>query len=195
MKVGIVGAGNIGGTVGRLLGQAGHQVLLSSRHPETVDADGGVRAGTPEEAAEFGEVVVLAPPGTAVDEVAGQLRDRLEGKVVVDATNPYGVERETTEGEHLQAALPGARVIRAFNTLHYVTLQGDAGRTGAERTVLFLSGDDPEARATVVSLIADAGFAPVDLGPMSGVWRQEPDGPLYGTPMTEEQARQALLDG
>lgn len=192
MRIGVIGAGNIGGTLGRLFAGAGHDVLVASRHPERIT---GLRAGTPEEAATFGEVVLLAPPGTAVDDVADDLHEHLDGKVVIDATNPYGVDRDTTEGEHLQAALPGARVVRGFNTLPYATLQERAGGSGADRTAVFLSGDDPEARATVGGLVTDLGFAPVELGAMSEVWRQEPDGPLYGNPLTEEQARQALLDG
>jgi len=172
VKVGVIGAGRIGGGVARLLAHAGHEVLLSfSRDPERLRAQAeaiGARLGTPAEAAAFGDVVVLAVPWRAIDEAVTQAGS-LDGKVVIDTTNPFGgggweIPEGRTSTQVNQQRLAGAKVVKSFNTLTAGFQQEAAGRAGAERVAMFLAGDDAEAKALVSELIADAGFDPIDVG-------------------------------
>jgi 8-hydroxy-5-deazaflavin:NADPH oxidoreductase len=172
VRIGVIGAGRIGGGAARLLARAGHEVLLSfSRDPERLRAQAeevGAKAGTPAEAAAFGDVVILAVPWPAIDEAIEQAGS-LDGKVVIDTTNPYGrggweIPEGRTSTQVNQERLPGARVVKSFNTLTAGFQQEAAGRTGAERVAMFLAGDDAEAKTLVAGLIEDAGFDPVDLG-------------------------------
>jgi 8-hydroxy-5-deazaflavin:NADPH oxidoreductase len=172
VRIGVIGAGRIGGGIARLLGRAGHEVLLSfSRDPERLSAQAeevGARPGTPAEAAEFGDVVVLAVPWPAIDEAIAQAGS-LDGKVVIDTTNPFGsggweIPEGRTSTQVNQDRLPGARVVKSFNTLTAAFQQEAAGRTGPERVAMFLAGDDAEAKAVVAGLSDDAGFDPVNVG-------------------------------
>jgi 8-hydroxy-5-deazaflavin:NADPH oxidoreductase len=172
VRIGVIGAGRIGGGAARLLARAGHEVLLSfSRDPERLSAQAeevGAKAGAPAEAAAFGDVVILAVPWPAIDEAIEQAGS-LDGKVVIDTTNPYGrggweIPEGRTSTQVNQERLPGARVVKSFNTLTAGFQQEAAGRTGAERVAMFLAGDDAEAKTLVAGLIEDAGFDPVDLG-------------------------------
>lgn len=174
MRIAIIGAGRIGGNATRLFARAGHEVLLSFSRDESklkrlADSIGErARVGTPAEATGFGEVVMLSVPWPAVEEALGEAGS-LEGKVLIDTTNPFGrggweVPEGKTSAQLHQERLPGVRVVKAFNTLTAGFQASAAGRTGADRVVLFLAGDDGEAKATVTELIDDAGFAPVDLG-------------------------------
>jgi 8-hydroxy-5-deazaflavin:NADPH oxidoreductase len=172
VRIGVIGAGRIGGGIARLLARAGHEVLLSfSRDPERLRAQAeevGARPGTPAEAAAFGDVVVLAVPWPAIDEAIEQAGS-LDGKVVIDTTNPFGsggweIPEGRTSTQVNQERLPGARVVKSFNTLTAAFQQEAAGRTGPERVAMFLAGDDAEAKAVVAGLIDDAGFDPVNVG-------------------------------
>jgi 8-hydroxy-5-deazaflavin:NADPH oxidoreductase len=172
VRIGVIGAGRIGGGAARLLARAGHEVLLSfSRDPERLRAQAeevGARAGTPAEAAAFGDVVILAVPWPAIDEAVEQAGS-LDGTVVIDTTNPYGrggweIPEGRTSTQVNQERLPGAKVVKSFNTLTAAFQQEAAGRTGAERVAMFLAGDDAEAKTLVAGLIDDAGFDPVELG-------------------------------
>jgi predicted dinucleotide-binding enzyme len=172
VRIGVIGAGRIGGGAARLLARAGHEVLLSfSRDPERLRAQAeevGAKAGTPAEAAAFGDVVILAVPWPAIDEAIEQAGS-LDGKVVIDTTNPYGrggweIPEGRTSTQVNQERLPGAKVVKSFNTLTAGFQQEAAGRTGAERVAMFLAGDDAEAKTLVAGMIEDAGFDPVDLG-------------------------------
>src|SRR6059058_1385696 len=155
MRIGIIGAGRIGGNAGRLFEQAGHEVFFGSR--ETVA-----------EAAAFADVAMLSVPWVAVDDVLATTGS-LHGKVVIDTTNPYGPGGVQdlggrSVGRFNAQRMPGARLVRAFNTLTS-GFQGEAaGRSGDERAVLFLSGDDLGAKALVGGLIEEIGFAPCDVG-------------------------------
>ena len=206
MKIGIIGAGNIGATTAKLFVAAGHEVAISnSRGPDTLvdtveDIGGGIRAVTSEEAADFGEVVLEAIPFGRYEELPA---DRLAGKTVIDASNYYpGRDGEIelgglTSTEALARHLSESKVVKAFNTMYYVTLASD-GRSDApleDRLVLFVAGDDEEAKRTVSGLIEEIGFAPVDTGPLSTSGKQEPDAPVYNNPMTPEQARGMLAGG
>ena len=202
MRIGIVGSGRIGGTLARLFAEAGHEVAVSnSRGREAVapvvgEIGGGVRAATVEEAVEFGEIVVLALPWRAIDGLpAGEL---FAGKIVVDATNPFGPDgpidlEPSTSSEEVARRMQGARLVKAFNTLNFRPLGSEGGREEGERLAIFAAGDDAEAKAVVSRLVEEVGFAPVDTGSLAeGGRRQQPGSPLFNHPMTESVARAAL---
>jgi len=204
MKIGIIGAGRIGGTLARLFAQAGHQVALSnSRGPSSLTSlvqqlGPNVRAATVEEAAAFGDVVFLSIPFGAYQTVPAK---PLVGKIVVDDMNYYP-QRDgeidfggLTSSELVARHLPGARLVKAFNTMRFDLLarEGKAGAPESERLVLFLAGDDAEAKETVAHLIEEIGFAPFDTGSLrEGGHMQEPGSSIYTRPLTPAQARQVL---
>jgi 8-hydroxy-5-deazaflavin:NADPH oxidoreductase len=205
MNIGIVGSGNIGATAARLFAEAGHEVAVSnSRGPETLEGlvaaiGPRARASTVEEAADFGEVVLVAIPFFAYETLP---TDLLAGKIVVDAMNYYpGRDGEMDldglgSSELLARHLPDARVVKAFNTMYYETL-GAGGRPDAppaERLVLFVAGDDAEAKAVVSELIEEIGFTPVDVGTLEDGRKQQPSSPIYNVPMNEAQAREELAE-
>ncbi len=192
MKIGIIGAGNIGATAARLFAEAGQEVVISnSRGPETLSElvggiGGGVRAVTMEEAADFGDVVFEAIPFGRYKDLPA---DRLAGKVFIDASNYYpGRDGEMELGELgsselLARHLSGSRVVKAFNTMNYETLasEGRPDTSLEDRLVLFVAGDDEEAKGVVSALIEEIGFAPLDTGPLSGSDKQEPGRPYTTT--------------
>jgi len=172
MRIGVIGAGRIGGGAARLLARAGHELLLSySRDPDRLRAQAeeiGAQAGTPAEAAAFGDVVILAVPWPAIDDAVAQAGS-LAGRIVIDTTNPFGaggweVPEGRTTTQVNQERLAGSRVVKSFNTLTAAFQQEAAGRTGDERVAMFLAGDDADAKRVVAGLIDDAGFDPVDAG-------------------------------
>jgi predicted dinucleotide-binding enzyme len=173
MKIGIVGAGRIGGGIARQLAAAGHEVQLSfSRDPQTLDQlaaeiGPGASVGTPADAVAFGEVVVFSVPWSTWPQALEQAGP-LTGKIVIDTTNQFGGPPLPAEGEtaaHFNAArMPGARYTKSFNTLTSAFQAEAAGRRGGERVVQWLCGDDAQAKQVVAGLITDAGFVPVDLG-------------------------------
>jgi 8-hydroxy-5-deazaflavin:NADPH oxidoreductase len=207
LKIGILGAGKLGGTAARVFSWAGYPVAIAnSRGPEAIDSSAAqfgpnVRVVTPEEAAAFGEVVLLAIPfGQHESLPAGAL----SGKIVVDAMN-YLPQRDgevdfggLSSSELVARNLPGARLVKAFNTMHFETL-GAAGNPGvepAERLVIFVAGDDEEAKADVARLIEEIGFTPMDTGSLrEGGRRQEPDSPLFNRPLDPMEARELLEQG
>jgi 8-hydroxy-5-deazaflavin:NADPH oxidoreductase len=202
MRIGVIGAGNIGGNAARLFARAGHQVLVSySRDPgklELLAAEVGGSSGTPAEAVRFGEVVVLSVPWTAIDDALAQAGP-LAGKVVIDTTNQFGgggwlqLPEGQTAAMLNQARMPGARVVKAFNTLTAGFQAASAGRTGPDRVVMFLCGDDAAAKETVSRLIDDAGFQPFDLGGLADATPMEAPrrpGAVYGEEYHLDQARE-----
>lgn len=205
MRIGIVGAGNIGGTLARLWTAAGHEVGLSnSRGPaslrEQVAALGPAAcAMTPEEAARWAEVVVLAAPFRVPEALPPA--DAVAGRVVVDAMNPYAAGGGLldlggrTSSEVTAERLPGARLVKAFNTIWFRHLaeRGRPDLPTEARHAIPLAGDDAEAKAVVARLIDAIGFAPVDTGGLrEGARVQEPGAPLYNQVLTGAGAR-ALL--
>ena len=194
MKIGFVGSGRIGGNLARLLVAAGHEAFLSfSRDPERVD-------GTPAEAAGFGDVVVLSVPWTLV-ETAVEQAGGLEGKIVIDTTNQFGAEGWEEIPEGLTAAqlnqrrMPGARLVKAFNTLTAGFQAEAAGRTGPDRVAMFMCGDDEDAKRVVAGLIDDAGFVPIDAGGLADATPMEAPrrpGAVYGEEFHEQDAREFL---
>lgn len=194
MRIGIVGAGHIGGNLARLLAAAGHDVTISfSRDAGRLAAlagQVGARAATPDGAVTGADVVVLSVPWSAVDTALTQAGD-LDGALVIDTTNQFG----RTGGRfglidlgHVSAArtnatkVPGARWAKAFNTLTAGFQASAAGRTGADRVVVFHATDHEDAVPIVEAVVTDAGFDPVRTGTLAreDVGHQEPGGDLYG---------------
>jgi 8-hydroxy-5-deazaflavin:NADPH oxidoreductase len=206
MRVGIIGSGKIGGAVAKLLARTKHDVALShSKNPETLrdvvaKLGPNVRATTPEDAA-AADVVVVAIPWRSREELpAAQLR----GKIVVDTMNHYAPDfslydlEGSTSSERVAEVLPGARVVKAMNTLRAEDL-ATAGRTDLpvdERPALFLAGDDAEAKAVVARLIEEMGFAPVDSGSLREGGRfQQPGSMISARLITGRNARALVARG
>jgi hypothetical protein len=190
MKVGIIGAGNIGQAVARQMLRAGAEVTISNnRGPEslaeTVRAIGqGLRAGTVPEAA-AADIVVLAVPWDSMRDVVAALPS-LKGRIVIDAMNPIlqpGFRMAELGGKWstqvVAELLPGAHVVKAFNTLPPQVLSSDPRQDGGRR-VIFMSGDHAQAKSQVTQLLERIGFAVVDLGTLAaGAGQQQfPGGPL-----------------
>jgi predicted dinucleotide-binding enzyme len=203
-RIGVIGSGRLGGTVGTLWAKAGHPVLFSSRHPERlkelVEAAGPMaRAGTPAEAAAFGEVVLVAVPYGALPEVGRELGEALRGKVVLDACNAV-VSRDGAVGQAaiergigLASAghLPGARLVRAFNTLGSRVLAEQAHRAGAP-VAIPIAGDDPGALEVASGLVRNAGFEPVVVGPLARATEFAMGARGYGQVVTAPELRRIL---
>jgi predicted dinucleotide-binding enzyme len=205
MKIGIVGAGNIGANAARLFVRAGHEVALSnSRGPESLgdlvaELGDAARAASVEEVARFGDVVLLAAPWRTPEAVPPA--ELLAGKIVVDAMNPYREDftlydlGDSTSSEEVAKRLPGARLVKAFNTIFFEHL-AEEGRTDlpdGERRAIFVAGDDAEAKAVVSRLIEEIGFAPVDTGSLrEGGRRQQPGTDIYNRQITGDAARRIL---
>jgi 8-hydroxy-5-deazaflavin:NADPH oxidoreductase len=205
MKIGIIGAGRIGQTVAARLVSAGHDVMLSNAAgPQTLEKvkralGEHAQAGTVQDAAAYGDVVFVAIPVAAM---YGLPAAELGGKIVVDATNYYpqrdGRIPELDDGsigssELLARDLPGSRVVKAFNTMSYVRLAGEAKPAGAAgRLAIPLAGDDPGAKEIVSGLINDMGFDPVDAGTLADGRNQQPGTAVYDRPLGTEGARAAL---
>ena len=172
MRIGIVGAGRIGGNCATQLARGGHEVKLSGRDPSKLEPlakeiGDAASVGTPAEAAQFGAVVILAVPWVAFDDGVASAGS-LDGKIVIDTTNDYGRGDPPAEGEtqaqfHARK-VPGARYTKSFNTLTSGFQAEVAFRPEDERVVQWVCGDDAEAKRTVMGLIADAGYVPVDVG-------------------------------
>ena len=191
MRIGIVGAGKIGGNCATQFAKGGHEVMLSGRDPsklEPLAAEIGDAAsvGSPSQAAEFGEAVVFAVPWDGFDDAVAAAGS-LDGKIVIDTTNQYGSSEMPAEGEtgasFHAARVPGARYTKSFNTLTSGFQAETAGREGDERTVQWLCGDDADAKQIVAGLIADTGYAPIDVGGNADAAVMEMprrDGAVYG---------------
>ena len=207
MRIGIIGSGNIGGTVGSLWIKAGHQVLFSSRNPEglkkMVDELGPLaRAGTVGEALAFGDAILIAVPYGAYPQIGKDYAKELAGKIVLDAGNAVlardgEISKEAREigiGATSTKYLAKARIVRAFNTLNYRVVAQNANRAG-ERMAIPIAGDDKEALAMASRLIRDAGFDPVVIGSLESAKLFAQGGPLYGQQITanEMQARLKTL--
>jgi predicted dinucleotide-binding enzyme len=191
-KIGIIGSGRIGGTLGTLWAKAGHQVMFSSldiEHDKALAASVGhnARAGTSREAAAFGDVLLMAVPYRALPQVGKDLAELIKGKVIIDASNPI-VSRDgevatwaREKGAGLASAelLPGARIVRAFNAIGAARLPAFAQNQG-ERTGMPIAGDDANAIAIASRLIRDIGLEPVLVGPLAMGKHLIPGTPLAG---------------
>jgi 8-hydroxy-5-deazaflavin:NADPH oxidoreductase len=204
LKIGIIGAGHIGGTLAALWVKSGHEVLISSRHPDELRglaSSLGPRShvGTPHDAAVFGDVVLISVPYGALPQVGHDLTHELAGKIVLDTGNPYPArdgqmaEEARRKGTGVASAefLPGARLVRAFNAIDYRPLASEAHRAG-ERIAIPLAGDDREALAVAQRLVRDAGFEPVVVGNLSRAREFDVGTPPYDKLMTASELRQVL---
>ena len=208
MKIGIIGAGNIGGTLARRLAPLGHQVsVANSRGPESLAAfarESGARAVTVEEAARAGDVVIVSIP---LKNVSRLPRDLFKGVpdsvVVVDTGNYYPrqrdgridpIERGATEARWVADQL-GRPVVKAFNNIYARHLLERGKPTGtAGRIALPIAGDDPRAKEVVTRLLDELGFDAVDGGGLDESWRQQPGTPVYGTDFDVPGVRRGLAE-
>jgi predicted dinucleotide-binding enzyme len=203
MRIGIVGAGRIGGNCAVQFAKGGHEVKLSGRDPsklEPLAAEIGEAAsiGTPAEAAEFGEVVVFAVPWDGFDDAVASAGD-LVGKIVIDTTNQYGSSDMPADGQtaasHHAAKVEGALYTKSFNTLTSAFQAEAAFRPEAERVVQWVCGDDAVAKQVVMGLIADAGYAPVDVGTNADAAVMEAprrEGAVYGEEYRQPDAERVV---
>ncbi len=196
MRIGVIGAGRIGGGIARQLTAAGHEVLVAGREPERLAplaSEIGGRTGTPAEAVAFAGVVVLAVPSGALGDALASAGP-LDGKIVIDTTNRFGEDTGGTQASHNAARMPGARYTKSFNTLTSAFQAETSGRD--PRVVQWLCGDDADAKRVVSGLIEDAGFLPVDLGGTADAAVMESPrrpGAVYGEEYRAEDA-QAVVD-
>jgi len=172
MNIAIIGAGNVGKALGGSSTRAGHSVVFAAKDPEHAQAaaeqTGGRAAGSNREAAEAADVVVLAVPYPAVEAILDELGDALVGKIVVDVTNPFNADYSglavegTSAAEEVQRRVPGARVVKAFNTL-LASRQADPVVDGLPVDG-FVAGDDESAKKQVLELARSLGMRPIDAG-------------------------------
>ena len=204
LKIGIIGTGNIGGALAEHWAKAGHEVFISSRHPEKLAELAktlGPRAhvGTPQEAAAFGEVVLISVPYAATAQVGRDYARELKGKVVLDTGNPYPQRdgdmavdaRRRGTGVTSAEFLPGVRLVRAFNAINSGPLHRKEMRNG-ERVAIPLASDDKQALEIASRLVRDAGFDPVIVGPLSRAKEFDYGTPVYTQLMTAKELREAL---
>jgi len=204
MKIGIIGSGRIGGTLGGLWVKAGHEVLFSARNLDPVQklvAGLGpmAHAGTPKEAAVFGDVILISVPYGALPQLGRDLAGDLKGKVVLDTCNPSPgrdgdmavVARAKGTGVASAEYLPGVRLVRAFNTVGSGALRSEAHRAG-DKVAVPLAADDEAALKIAIQLVQDAGFEPVVVGPLARAKEFDPGTPVYGKALTTRELRRGL---
>lgn len=193
MKIGVIGSGNIGGTVGELFAKAGHQVMYSDRDPALAQAQAtrvkGTRAGSGEEAVAFADVVLIAIPFGAWPAVAKQYGAALKGKIVMDPTNPNAQRdgelaktalTKPSTGDMIAEFLPGVKLIRAFNTSSYANFAKEANRP-APKMGIPVAASDAATLAIGVRLVNEVGFDAVPVGGgINGSAKFELRGPASG---------------
>jgi 8-hydroxy-5-deazaflavin:NADPH oxidoreductase len=204
-RIGVIGSGHIGGTIGTLWVKSGHPALFSSRHPEELkDLVAGLgelaKAGTVDEAITFGDVLFIAVPYGALPQIGQDYGAKLNGKVVLDACNAVAardgapiadeVEKEGI-GVVSQKYLSGARIVRAFNTMNYKIFAKEANRPDPKLAIP-IAGDDAQAVQVAAGLVRDAGFDPVVVGKLADARRFQRGGPGYGQEVTAAELRQKL---
>jgi hypothetical protein len=203
MRIGFIGAGRMGGTLATLLARAGHHVLVSnSRGPESLgdlvaEAGPHAEAVTAADAAKLGEIVIITLPWGRSEALPKP--DAVAGKIVVDAMNAFGRAGghsgagKPTTTEQTAAALPEARVVKAFNTLNFELMRAAAGRSGDTRLSLFVAGDNAAAKQVVADLMNDMGFAAIDTGTLADGGRlQQPGSRIFNKQLTETAARKLV---
>lgn len=204
-KIGVIGSGRIGGTIGGLWVKAGHPVFFSSRHPdrlETMARDLGelARTGTVAEAIAFGDVLFVAVPYGALPQLGRDHAAALKGKIVLDACNAVPardgeaiaaeVERDGI-GLTSQKYLAGTRLVRAFNTMSYAIFAKEANRPDPKLAIP-IAGDDAEAVKVGADLVRAAGFDPVLVGGLADARKFQRGGPGYGQAVSAVELRQKL---
>lgn len=200
LRIGVIGSGRIGSTLGAVWVKAGHEVMFSSRNIEHDKAlaaklGPGARAGTPREAAAFGEVVLIAVPYRALPEVGREVADLIQDKVVIDPNNPIPSRdgeiatwaREKGAGLASAELLPGARIVRAFNAIGYARMGAAHEQPG--RFGMPIASDDAKAVEIASRLIREIGYEPVLIGGLAMGKYLMPGTPLAGE-RTPEEIRQ-----
>lgn len=196
-KIGIVGSGRVGGTLGGVWATAGHEVMFSSRnldHDKALAAKLGpnARAGTAREAAAFGDVLMISVPYGSLPQVGKELADLIKGKIVIDTCNPFVARdgdiatwaREKGAGLASAELLPGAHIVRAFNAISYTQMGAAHEQPG--RIGMPIAGDDPQAIALASQLIREIGYDPVLIGGLAMGKYLMPGTPLAGEHTPEE---------
>jgi 8-hydroxy-5-deazaflavin:NADPH oxidoreductase len=194
MRIGIIGAGNVGGSLGKLWVRAGHTVFFSSRHPNrlkalTNEAGPGAYSGIVADAALFGELILFSPNFWNVDD-ALEASGPLKGKTVIDVTNPLGwnpngrlirsLPVSTTAGEELAKKLPDAHIVKAFSTIPASFIPHAFYRpVQLQRLVVFYCGDHGPSKLAVHQIIAESGFVGLDAGPLRLARELEAPGRLH----------------
>lgn len=204
VRIGIIGAGSIGGALAKHWAKAGHEVFISSRHPaELKDLARSLgpkaQAGTPREAAMFGDVVVVSIPYGATPQLGKDLAQELAGKIVLDTGNPYPsrdgpmAEDSRKRGTGVTSAefLPGTRLVRAFNAINASPLANEANRK-PEKIGIPLAGNDARALEVAQRLVRDAGFDPVVVGGLERAKEFDVGTPVYVKSMSARELRAAL---
>jgi 8-hydroxy-5-deazaflavin:NADPH oxidoreductase len=205
LSLGVIGAGQVGRAIGGYWARAGHRVLFGTRDPRTLGdtaAALGAEAVPVARAAEESQVVLLAVPYDAVEEITAALRPALAGKIVIDATNPMAVSADgrivsglpdRTAGDRMASLLPDSVVVRAFNHVIVEALVSRAFGVPL-RAGMALAGDDPAAKETVADLVRDAGFDPVDIGGLADSGPLDPGGTLFAGLYTAGDIRARIAD-
>lgn len=209
IRIGVIGAGNIGGTLGTLWVRDGHEVMFASRHPEALkpmvsELGPKASAGTPEEAIRFGDAVFIAVPYKAYPDLSKEVGPALRGKVVLDAGNAtqrrdgalYDEAKAEGIGNTSAKYFPGAKLVRAFNAASSKVFakegaDGGKGRAGG-RMAIPIAGDDPEALKVAEGLVRDAGFDPVVVGPLKDADKFAMGSPGFGLEMTAPELREKI---
>jgi hypothetical protein len=204
IKIGIIGTGDIGGALARHWAKAGHQLVISSRHPEQLkplaqELGANVRVGTPREAAAFGDVVLVSVPYHATAQVGRDYAAELKDKVVLDTGNPYPSrdgemavrDRQRGTGVASKEYLPGTKLVRAFNAINAGPLANQAFEK-PERLGIPLASDHPEALKIASQLVSDAGFDPVVVGGLSRAREFDFGSDVYVRSYTAAKIREVL---
>jgi 8-hydroxy-5-deazaflavin:NADPH oxidoreductase len=205
-RIGIVGSGNIGGNLGVLLGKAGYEIFFSSRHPETLQefvtaAGPAARAGQVAEAIAFGDLVLLSIPLIGYRELDDDVKQALKGKIVIDTSNPYperdgaiAIEARKDPGgmgTFVARLLPGARIVRAFNTVYFEDLKRTINKNG-EKIGIPIASDDQEGLNAAVELTQKAGLDPVVVGGLKKSKLFDVGTAVYATSASAGEIREKL---
>ncbi|WP_313687133.1 NADPH-dependent F420 reductase [Pantoea sp.] len=185
LKIGVIGAGWLGGTVAKLWVKAGHQVMFSTRHldelrREIAPLGANARAGTPVEAATFGDILLFAVPWDALSQLGQQLAPLMKGKIVIDACNPPGGQMsENGVAEASQKLLPGTRYVRAFSAVDATAIEASASASQSNKLGVPMASDDAAALTLVARLVEDAGSVPVITGNLASARSFQRGGPGF----------------
>jgi predicted dinucleotide-binding enzyme len=206
MKIGIIGAGRVGGTIGELWVKAGHEVVFSARTMDEVTSllaklnlGPRARAGTPKEAAAFGDAVLISVPYAALPQIGKDYAAELKGKVVLDTSNPIenrdgpmaAEMRAKGTGVASAELLPGVRLVRAFNCVGWNSMRTEAHRAG-EKLAIPLAADDQGALKVAIALVQEAGFEPVVVGGLARAKEFDVGTPVFGKAVTAKELRTIL---